>query len=208
MPRWLTDHGLSVSFTSLFLVFLAGDSVAGHISYNSELALHGFGAIGYLRYLGTGNFLDGIFTNWQAAVLQLGCLILFGVKLREKGAAHSLTARSVTHQRKQDGRKRSWIYRNSLTLAFAVLFVLSFIAHLFFGAMDYNVKLQMIHMPTVSTLDYGFSSAFWFANMQTWEAEFAAIALYVVFSIYLRQRGSPESKPVDSSNQVTGKTNH
>lgn len=208
MPRWLTEHGLSLSFTSLFIAFLAGQSIAGHVSYNSELAMHGFRAISYLRYLSTGNFLDGIFTNWQAALLQLGCLVLFGVKLRERGAAHSLTARSLSHKRpKQKGRRRSWIYRNSLTLAFATLFVLSFIAHLFFGAMDYNARMQMIHRPSISTAGYGFSSGFWFSNMQTWEAEFAAIAIYVIFSVFLRQEGSPESKPVESSNEVTGKTN-
>jgi Domain of unknown function (DUF6766) len=209
MPRWLTDHGLSLSFASLFMASLAGQSIAGHMSYNSELAMHGFARLSYLHYLRTGNFLDGIFTNWQAALLQLGCLVLFGVKLREKGAAHSLTTRNLSHKpQKQRGRRRSWVYRNSLTLAFAALFVLSFAAHLVFGAMDYSAKIQMIHRPPISTLSYGFSSGFWFSNMQTWEAEFAAIAMYVVFSIYLRQQGSPESKPVESSNEVTGKTNH
>ncbi|HEU5352587.1 MAG TPA: DUF6766 family protein [Terracidiphilus sp.] len=209
MPRWLTEHGLSLSFASLFMASLAGQSIAGHISYNSELAMHGFAGLSYLHYLRTGNFLDGIFTNWQAALLQLGCLVLFGVKLRERGAAHSLTIRSLPRKRShQKGPRRSWVYRNSLTLAFAALFVVSFAAHLAFGAMDYSARMQMIHRPSISTFSYGLSSGFWFSNMQTWEAEFAAIAIYVVFSIYLRQQGSPESKPVESSNAVTGKTNH
>ena len=209
MPRWLTEHGLSLSFASLFALSLAGQSIAGHISYNSTLAMHGFPGISFLGYLRTGNFLDGIFTNWQAALLQLGCLMLFGVKLRERGAAHSLTTRNLPHKRPQrKGRRRSWVYRNSLTLAFAALFALAFAAHLVFGAMDCNAKLAMIHQPLLSTLSYGCSSGFWFSNMQTWEAEFAAIAIYVVLSVYLRQQGSPESKPVESSNAVTGKTNH
>ncbi|MGH7226297.1 MAG: DUF6766 family protein, partial [Gemmataceae bacterium] len=75
MRQWLTDHGLSLSFASLFFASLAGQSITGHISYNSQLLMHGFPALGYGSYLGTGNFLDGVFTNWQAAVLQLGCLI-------------------------------------------------------------------------------------------------------------------------------------
>jgi Domain of unknown function (DUF6766) len=209
MPRWLREHSLSMSFLSLFLVSLVGQSIAGHISYNSELAMHGGHGIGYVRYLTTGNFLDGIFTNWQAALLQLGCLIVFAAKFREKGAAHSLTTRVNPHKRlKREGENRSWIYRHSLSLAFAVLFVFSFIAHLFFGAREYNSNLEMLHKPPVSTVDYGLSSEFWFANAQTWEAEFAAVAIYVVFSIFLRQEGSPESKPVNSSNEVTGKTNH
>ncbi len=207
--HWIGEHGLSLSFASLFLVCLAGQGISGHASYNAELAAHGLPAIGIGAYLRTGNFLDGIFTNWQAALLQLGCLILFAVKLREKGAAHSLTTRNPARKKaKRGGKRRPWIYRNSLTLAFGTLFVLSFVAHLFFGAMDYNAKQEMTHQPPVPIARYALSSTFLFSNMQTWEAEFGVIAVYVVFSIFLRQEGSPESKPVESSNEVTGKTNH
>jgi Domain of unknown function (DUF6766) len=209
MRRWVGEHSLSLSFILLFAVTLIGQSIAGHISYNSDLAMHGLAGISFASYLGTGNFLDGIFTNWQAALLQLGCLVVFAAKFREKGAAHSLTTRINPHKRlKRSGKKRSWVYRHSLSLAFAVLFALSFIAHLFFGTLDYDAKLRMIGKATVTVAVYGTSSAFWFSNMQTWEAEFSAIAIYVVLSIFLRQEGSPESKPVDSSNDVTGKTNH
>ena len=204
--RLITEHGLSLSFASLFVVCLAGQSIWGHLNYDSELAAHGLPTIGYASYLATGNFLDGAFTNWQAALLQLGCLIVFAAKFREKGAAHSLSPRTRNKSKGED-KSLPWIYRNSLSLAFAALFALSFIAHLFFGAMDYNAELQMVHKPPVTTVDYGLSSAFWFSNMQTWEAEFAALAIYIILSIFLRQQGSPESKPVDSSNDVTGKTN-
>jgi hypothetical protein len=208
MKRWVEDHGLSLTFALLFVTALAGQSIAGHFSYNSERSMHGFPALGYFTYLSSGNFLDGIFTNWQAALLQLGCLIVFGEKFREKGAAHSLKPRDEPHrQRRGDGKRRPWIYRHSLSLAFAALFMLSFLAHLFFGVMDYNAKLQMMHRPPITTADYGVSSTFWFSNTDTWEAEFAAIAIYVVLSIFLRQQGSPESKPVDSRNSDTGETN-
>jgi hypothetical protein len=73
--------------------------------------------------------------------------------------------------------------------------------------MQYNASLRMMRRPPVSVLRYGLGADFWFSNMQTWEAEFAAIAIYVLLSIYLRQQGSPESKPVDSSNRATGVTN-
>lgn len=171
--------------------------------------MHGLPAIGYARYLVTGNFLDGAFVNWQAALLQLGCLIVFAAKFREKGAAHSLSPRSrALRKRHEEGKGRPWVYRHSLSLAFAALFALSFIAHLFFGVMDLNEKLKMSHQPPVTTIDYGLSPAFWFSNTQTWEAEFAALVIYILLSVFLRQQGSPESKPVDSSNSVTGKTNH
>ena len=91
MRQWLTEHSLTVSFALLFVASLIGQSIAGHFSYNSELAMHGLAGIGFASYLGTGNFLDGIFTNWQAALLQLDCLIVFATMFREEGAAHSLT---------------------------------------------------------------------------------------------------------------------
>ena len=170
--------------------------------------MHGLPGIGYLRYLGTGDFLDGIFTNWQAALLQLGCLIVFGAKLREKGAPHSLRPERAGGRRREEGQDRPWVYRHSLSLAFAALFLVAFAAHLFFGRMEHNAELRFVHQPPLTVASYGRSAAFWFANMQTWEAEFSAIAIYVVLSVYLRQQGSPESKPVDSGNAVTGEANH
>jgi hypothetical protein len=209
MPRWLADHSLSLSFALLFVAALVGQSISGHSSFNSTRAMYGFPAVSFLAYLRTGNFLDGIFTNWQAALLQLGCLIVFGRKFREKGAAHSLKSKEDERgKKKQDGNDRPWIYRNSLSLAFIALFVLSFVAHLFFGARGYNEQLALIHKAPIGAGEYSVSSAFWFSNGQTWEAEFAAIAIYVILSVFLRQQGSPESKPVDSSNNETGETNH
>ena len=207
MPKWLEDHSLSLSFALLFVVSVIGQSITGQASYNSTLAMYGVPAVSYTAYLHTGDFLDGIFTNWQAALLQLGCLIVFGRKFREKGAAHSLKPKEEERGSKE-GNDRPWIYRNSLSLAFAVLFALSFMAHLHFGSMQYNERLALIHQPPVGAGAYGVSSTFWFSNCQTWEAEFAAIAIYVILSVYLRQQGSPESKPVDSSNKQTGETNH
>lgn len=209
MRQWLKDHGLSLAFASLFVVALLGQSVAGHSSYNSTRSLYGLPAVGYLEYLQTGNFLDGIFTNWQAAILQLGTLIVLGRKLREKGAAHSLKPQAEERQKKdEDGKDRPWAYRNSLSLAFTALFGILFIAHLIFGAKELNERLALIHQPPIAAGQYIVSNAFWFANCQTWEAEFAAIAIYVVLSVFLRQQGSPESKPVDSRDDQTGETNH
>jgi hypothetical protein len=210
MPRWLQDHALSFTFALLFLASVAAQSVSGHFSYNSELSMYGLPPVGYFGYLTTGDFLDGIFTNWQAAVLQLFCLIVFGRKLREKGAAHSLKPKNEQRgkRKKQDGHDRSWIYRNSLSVAFAVLFGLCFAAHLVLGTAKYNGKLHLIRKPPISISSYSLTSNFWFTNFQTWEAEFAVIGIYVVFSIFLREEGSPESKPVDSSDHETGETNH
>ena len=130
LRRLFAEHGLSLSFASLFAMCLAAQSICGYRSYNSRLAMHGLPSIGYLRYLGTGNFLDGVFTNWQAAILQFGCLIVFAAKFREKGAAHSLSpTRARASRELREDESGSWIYRHSLSLAFAALFLLSFVAH-------------------------------------------------------------------------------
>jgi hypothetical protein len=81
------------------------------------------------------------------------------------------------------------------------------LAHLFVGAMAYNETRALIGNPPVTVASYALSGAFWFKTMQTWEAEFIAILIFLVLTIFLREQGSADSKPVDSSNQETGKTN-
>ena len=209
--RWIRDHSLSIVFFALFLGAIAVQSLTGLSSYNSKLTDHQMPTIGYLQYLQTGDFLDGTFSNWQAAILQLGLLIVFGEKLRQKGAAHSRKPDGESHKNRQpknkDGANRSWIYRNSLSLAFALLFLGCFAAHLVFGHMAYNENQQMIALRPVSAADYLLMPAFWFSCTQTWEAEFAVMGIFIILTVFLRQEGSPESKPVNTPDSDTGDTN-
>ena len=207
--RFLRDNSLSLVFFSLFIIALAGTTFSGLDQYNRQLADYGFSPVAYWPYLHTGNFLDGIFSNWQAAILQLGALIYLGAVLHQKGAPHSrkLPGRSMELRRPLKGFRASWLYRNSLAIAFLLMFAASFLAHLCFGAKAYNEQGALLHKPAVPLGEYFRSSAFWFTVMQTWEAEFVAIAIYVVMSIYLRQQGSPESKPVEAKNSTTGESN-
>lgn len=214
--KFVTDHGLLLSFLGLFVVFLFGQVVAGQMAYSHSLVEHGLGAVGYWQYVRTGNFLEGIFANWQAALLQLGALIVFAVFLRTRGAAHSLRTEKSNRQRRAEERRkdksrpkraRSWIYRNSLSLAFLVLFLVCFVLHLLSATAAYNEQRSLTRRAPVAVGAYFLSSRFWFETMQTWEAEFMAIGLYVGLSIFLRQEGSPESKPVESRNDTTGETN-
>ncbi len=98
------------------------------------------------------------------------------------------------------------IYENSLGLAFLVLFLVSFFLHAVSGASEYNQD-QRLHNSgeQVTTLEYMTTSRFWFESLQNWQSEFLAVGLMVVLSIWLRQRGSPESKPVDAPHTETGK---
>ena len=166
---------------------------------------HGPGT-GLWQFLQTGTFLDGMFANWQAAILQLACLIIFGVFLVQKGATHSKRTRRNPHNRHRRGLLL-WSYRNSLGLAFVLLFLGSFGLHLVFGARAYNEQRRAQGEATMSVGSFAVSPKFWFSNFQTWEAEFLVISLYLLLSIHLRQEGSPESKPTASSDADTGEAN-
>lgn len=212
LKKFISDDSMSVTLFSLFLLCAAGQGVTGWFAYNSSLRQEHFPPIAFGAYLSTGNFLDGVFSNWQAAILQLAVLIAFGAVLRQKGAPHSrkeapqrhrklalnLAARPTAHE---------WVKANSLSLAFIAMFVVNFSLHLLFGEWKYSEDQALRHLPPTSLASYATSSSFWFSVFQCWEAEFAAIGIYIVLSIFLRQEGSPESKPVDASDQQTGGPN-
>lgn len=208
LREWFYENSLSISFVSLFVVSIIGQSISGQFSYNLNLTIHNLPPIGYTTYLKSGDFLDGIFVNWQAAILQLGCLIVFSEFLYQKGASHS---RRLTHfqirTKPEHLEPGSWLYRNSLSFAFVLAFIGSFIAHLIFGTWSYNEMNGMNNQSQISILKYFFSSACWFKILQTWEAEFIVMAFFIISSIFLRQQRSPESKPLGSSNAETGEIN-
>ena len=211
LKKVMSDDSMSVMLFGLFLACLIGQGLAGWLSYNRSLEAGHFKEITLASYLGTGNFLDGIFSNWQAAVLQLAVLISFGAVLRQKGAPHSRKTRG-SHRKAswKFGLRPSvheWLYANSLSLAFLAIFVATFILHGVFGQWKYNENQALRHLPPISFSSYTASSSFWFSVLQCWEAEFAVIGLYIVLSVFLRQEDSPESKPVGASNEETGVTN-
>ncbi|WP_234731618.1 DUF6766 family protein [Acidocella facilis] len=206
------DDGLSIAFFTLFILCLIPQGLTGWVDYNGSLKEAHFPAISLGAYLRTGNFLDGAFSNWQAAILQLAVLIAFSAVLRQKGAAHSrkpagLSQRTVYWKLRRQDNLADTLYANSLSLAFIFMFVIAFGLHLLFGSWRYNEQQTLQHLPTLSTLAYAGSADFWFSVFQCWEAEFGAIGLYVVLSIFLRQENSPESKKVEAQDGETGETN-
>lgn len=216
LAAFIRDDSMSIALFGLFLLCIIGDSITGWLAYNQALREAHFGRLAFGAYLRTGQFLDGVFSNWQAAILQLAVLIAFGSLLRQKGAAHSRkpgsegTPPSVrTLEWKFSARESvgQWLYANSLTLAFGVMFLASFAAHVIFGSMKHNEDQMLRHLPASPLSSYVVSPDFWSTVFRTWEAEFFAIGIYIVLSIFLRQEGSPESKPVDASDQQTGGAN-
>jgi hypothetical protein len=212
LKKFVSDDSMSIALFGLFLVCVAAQGLSGWFAYDESLQAGHFRAITLGAYLGTGNFLDGIFSNWQAAVLQLAALIAFGSVLRQKGAAHSRKRTSENHRTlgwKLGPRPtvHEWLYANSLSLAFLGMFIATFVLHLWFGEWKYNENQALRHLSPISLRSYARSSSFWFSVFQCWEAEFWAIGIYIVLSIFLRQQGSSESKPVGASNEQTGEVN-
>ena len=218
MRRLWRENSLSMVMFGFFIAFLAGQSIAGHREYNQDQREHGEPVVGYVEYLGSGHFVEAVFENWESEFLQMGSFVLFTIFLRQKGSPESkkLEGKEPVDADPRDSRRRRSpgpvrrgglalaIYENSLTIALFVLFLASLLLHAAGGVSEYNSE-QLAHGgQTVSLLAYMGTSRFWFESFQNWQSEYLAVFALVVLSIFLRQRGSPESKPVDHPHDETG----
>jgi hypothetical protein len=207
--RPFKDNSLTISLFALFVLCISAQTFAGWRLQNETLAAHGKTSVGYWHNLFTGAFLEGLASNWQAAFLQLASLIVFSGFLYQRGAPHSrdpLKPKSKQKRLEEAGRY-TWFYRHSLFLAFLVLFVLTLALHVVVGDKAYNEDRAFTGQPPLSISAFLLSAKFWSSTLQTWQAEYLAIALFVVFSVFLRQQNSAESKPVESSDATTGEAN-
>lgn len=205
----IRDNSLSIVLFVLFVICMIAQTFAGWRVQNETLVAHGQAPLGYWANLTSGTFLEGLASNWQAAFLQLASLIWFSSLLYQRGAAHSRDPLKVVgeHERREAMARYSWFYRNSLFLVFFILFAVSFLIHIICGRIALNEERLLTGRGPVSIPSYLFSAKFWSITLQAWQAEYVAIALFVVFSIFLRQQFSAESKPVEASDEATGKEN-
>ena len=219
--RWLHENGLSLALLALFLLFLAGEAAVGARDLNDERAAHGEAPLTMPQYLMTGHFIETTAENWESEFLQMAAYVLLTVSLFQKGSSESKKLEGgeavdrdprevrgkALAQAPWPVRRGGWVlalYEYSLSLAFLLLFALSFVAHAIGGARAYSDE-QLAHGGTaVDTMAYLRTSHFWFESLQNWQSEFLAILAMVVLSIHLRQRGSPESKPVAAPHAHTG----
>ena len=220
MKRFLRENGLSLVLFCLFvLTFFIGQTFAGLREYNQEQAEHGGDQVQLHEYLRTGHFLEATMENWESEFLQMFLYVVLTAFLYQKGSSESRKLDEENPQDRDPRKSRNkkdapWpvrkggmvlkVYENSLSLAFLLLFLLSFWLHALGGQRVYNEEQLQHGQSGVSVLGYMGTSRFWFESFQNWQSEFLAIWAMVVFSIYLRQRWSPESKPVDSPHFETG----
>ena len=219
MKRFLRDNSLSLVTFALFVIFLVGQSVSGLQVYNQEQSEHGERPVSYPDYLASGHFFEATFENWESEFLQMGAYVLFTVFLFQRGSAESKDPDQPEpvdqdpRQAKQQadapwpvrvGGAALVLYEHSLAIALMLLFLLSFWLHAVSGAREYSEEQVAHNGQAVSTLEFLGTSEFWFQSFQNWQSEFLAVGALVVLSIFLRQRGSPESKPVAAPHLETG----
>jgi hypothetical protein len=219
MPRkqsFVYRNSLGIVLLSLLLIFLGGQAFMGWKQKNEELQEYGKPPLTFTKYLNSGHFYQATFENWESEFLQMALYVLLTISLRQKGSSESkkmIGKEEVDREPKahKDApwpvRKGGWwlkVYQNSLSLAFGLLFIVSFILHFCGSWREENEELLDKGKPPVGWWEYLKGSRFWFESFQNWQSEFLAVAAIVLLSIWLRQKGSPESKPVDAPYDETG----
>jgi hypothetical protein len=221
MARWVRDQSLSIFFLVLFLAALAGQAYAGHLDYNEELQAHDDEPISLGRYVVSSKYGAAVMENWQSEYLQFLLYITATIWFVQRGSNESkppedMGLESDEKQRVKgyaDEQSPRWarakgirlhLYSNSLLYVMGTIFLASWFASSVTSWTEYNAE-QIDHEETaVSWLSYLGSADFWEKSLQNWQSEFLAVGTMAVFSIYLRQRGSPESKPVGAPHHETG----
>ncbi len=214
------DHGLSIVLIVLFVVTFAGQTLAGWRVYNDEQQQHGMSAITLGEYVRTGHYGEATFENWESEFLQMAFFVLLTATLYQRGSSESkrpdvVELVDLDPRDSPDQDEAPWpvrrggvilrLYEHSLSITFALLFLLAFGSHAWSGMVEYNQE-QLTHgEPTVMFFQFLATAQFWFESFQNWQSEFLALVAMVVLSIFLRQRGSPESKPVAAPTWDTGK---
>jgi hypothetical protein len=223
MKRFLRDNGLSLGFGSLFLASLVGQAIAGHADFNNHQLADGGSTVPFGTFITSSEFVVNVAENWQSEYLQFFLFVFATVWLIQRGSPESKSLGKIGAESDKDqdlgdhttnrspkwariGGWRTALYSNSLGLLMLVVFLLSWLAQSVAGLTAYNGQQLAQFQDPQTWGTYVTSADFWNRTLQNWQSEFLAIGSMVVFSVYLRQRGSPESKPVGAAHVVTEKS--
>jgi hypothetical protein len=219
--RVLRNHGLSLFFLVIFLAALIGQALTGQDSFNhAQIASHG-DPISLWRYVTSSSYWADVLENWQSEYLQFTLYIFVTVWLVQKGSPESKEldkgglesdeeqlvgehTRADSPRWARAGGWRTRLYSNSLVIVMLTVWLLSWFGQGVAGRIDYNAEQLDNHEAAVGFARYFTTSDFWDRTLQNWQSEFLAVGSMAVLAIYLRQRGSPESKPVGASHEATG----
>jgi hypothetical protein len=220
MKRTLRDNGLGILFGLLFLGSLIGQALSGQADYNNHQIADGGPTVTLAQYVTSSDFAVDVAENWQSEYLQFFLYLLATVWLIQRGSPESKPPERIGRESDEDqlvgkystkdspnwaraGGWRTTVFSNSLGIVMGALFLLSWMAQSIAGVVAYNADQLAAHEDPVTWLGYVGSAEFWNRTLQNWQSEFLAIGSMAVLSIYLRQRGSPESKPVGAPHVAT-----
>jgi hypothetical protein len=216
--KWLWLNSLALVMFGAFLVFIILQSIFGWQVRNEDLTQAGQAADSYWHYLSTGHFGEAVFENWESEFLQIGSYILLTAYLVQKGSPESKpldqkdrpedyphnAPKDAPWLAKQRGAAQV-LYRNSLAITFLGIFVVSFVLHLLTGTANFNEEQALQnHAQPITVWQFFGNPNFWFQSMQNWQSEFLSVGALIVLGVFLRQHGSPQSKPVTAPHDQTG----
>jgi hypothetical protein len=218
MKKLFRENGLTIVALLLFLGSLLGQIIMGRAVYNDDAMEHGRAALSLGAYLKNGHFIEALFENWESEFLQMGLFVILTKYLRQKGSSESKKLEGE-EEVDEDPRKKKHdpeaprpvriggvvlaLYERSLSITLFLLFLLSFALHAIGGVRSHNEEAARHGGELLSLAGYVGSSKFWFESFQNWQSEFVSVAALVVLSIFLRERGSPQSKPVAKPHRET-----
>ncbi|TCO38183.1 DUF6766 family protein [Dokdonella fugitiva] len=210
----LRANGLSLILMAIFAACLVAQVLFGHAAYNEELLREGAGTLGLGAYLRSGHFLSALMENWESEFLQMGMYVLLTVHLRQRGSAESRPLDPSEEHEEIDAGPTPWparaggawraIYERSLSIAMFTLFAIAFTGHAIGSWKREAAERVASGRPPETLLEHVSGAQFWFESMQNWQSEFLAVLSLVVLSVFLRQKDSPQSKPVDAPHRQTG----
>jgi hypothetical protein len=223
VKKALRNNGLSLFFGLIFLLALLGQGLTGHALFNEEQLANGLEEISLGQYLASSHFAVDVSENWQSEYLQFLLYIMATIWLVQKGSPESkeldqtgtesdedqLVGEHSNHKSPAWAKAAGWrrtVFSNSLGTTMGLIFVLCWLVQSFTGNSAYNEEQIQNFQQPVTWTEYIMSAEFWNRTLQNWQSEFLAVGSMVVLSIYLRQRGSPESKPVGAAHDDTAST--
>lgn len=221
MRRFVKDNSLSLFFLAAFVLALVGQSFAGNAAVNADRLAEGGSALSWPAYVTSSDFAVDVAENWQSEYLQFLLFILATIWLVQRGSPESKKPGEEGEENDAEqwtgrhaapdspawvraGGLRQALYGRSLGLLMGLIFVLSWLTQSVTGTAAYNTRQLAQLQDPLSWGEYVLSADFWNRTLQNWQSEFLAVLSMVVLSVYLRQRGSPESKPVGAPHEATG----
>jgi hypothetical protein len=219
--RFVRENGLTLAFLGLLVGALIGQALSGVAELNGAQVADDAHRLSLGEYLVSSQFAVDVAENWQSEFLQFALYIVATVWLFQRGSSESKKlddigrgsdkGQKIGRYAKDDspawaraGGWRAAVYGRSLGAIMTFFFLMSLLAQSIAGRAAFNVELLNRNEDTVSWTGYVTSADFWNRTLQNWQSEFLAVAAMAAFAIYLRQRGSPESKLVGAPHDATG----